>query len=78
MHLRGLGNLCSIAVYNKKQLTLIFNTISCGLQSKAAKNRVNTVGTRSTTGKSKRERCESAKTNFTNDDVMKYVIGALQ
>jgi len=31
-----------------------------------------------TTGKNTRERCESAKTNFTNDDVMKYVIGALQ
>jgi len=27
------------------QLTLIFNTISCGLQSKAANNRVNTAGT---------------------------------
>jgi len=26
----------------------------------------------------KQEGCESAKTNFTKDDVMKYVIGALQ
>jgi len=77
MH-RGLGNLCSSAVYNQGQLTLIFDTIAFGLPSKAAKNRVNTAGTYSTTGKSKRERCESAKTNFTNDDVMKYVIGALQ
>jgi len=55
-----------------------FNNISCSLQSKAAKNRVNTAGTQSTTGKSKRERCESAKTNFAHDDVMKYVIRALQ
>jgi len=38
MHLRGLDNLCSSAVYNQEQLTL--NTISCGLQSKVAKNRV--------------------------------------
>ena len=67
-----------IAIYNQGQLTFIFNTISCGLQSKAANNRVNSAGTQSTTGKSKRDRCESAKTNFTNDDVMKYVIGALQ
>jgi len=60
MHLRGLDNLSSSAVYNQGQLTLILNTISCGLQSKAAKNRVNTAGTQSTTGKSKRKRCESA------------------
>jgi len=40
MHLRCLGNLCSSAVYNQGQLTLIFNTISCGLQSKVANNRV--------------------------------------
>jgi len=33
MHLRGLGNLCSRAVYNQGQVTLNFNTISCGLQS---------------------------------------------
>jgi len=39
MHLRGLGNLCSSAVYDQGQLTLIFNTISWGLQSKAANNR---------------------------------------
>jgi len=42
---KGLGNLCSSAVYNQGQLTLIFNTISCGLQSKASNNRVNTAGT---------------------------------
>jgi len=78
MHFGGLGNLCSSVVYNQGQLTLIFNTISCGLQSKAANNRVNSAGTQSTSGKSKRERCESAKTNFTNDDVTKYVIGGLQ
>jgi len=59
MHLRGLDNLCSSAVYNQGQLTIILNTISCGLQSKAAKYRVNTAGTQSTTGRSKRERCES-------------------
>jgi len=45
MHLRGLDNLCSSAVYNQGQLTLILNTISCGLQSKAANNRVNSAGT---------------------------------
>jgi len=45
MHFRGLGNLCSSAVYNQGQLTLIFNTVSCGLQSKASNNRVNTAGT---------------------------------
>ena len=45
MHLRGFGNLCSSTVYNQGQLTLIFNTISCGLQSKAANNRVNKAGT---------------------------------
>jgi len=46
MHVRGLGNLCSSAVYNQGQLTsMIINTISCGLQSKAANNRVNTAGT---------------------------------
>ena len=79
MHsIRDLDNLCLSAVYNQGQLTLIFNTISCGLQSKAAKNWVNTAGIQPTTGKSKQERCESAKTNFTNDDVMKYVKGALQ
>jgi len=38
--LRGLGNLRSSAVYNQGQLTLIFNTISCDLQSKAAYIRV--------------------------------------
>jgi len=63
MHLRGLGNLCSSAVYNQGQLTsIIINTISCDLQSKAANNRVNTAGTELTTGKSKGDRCESAKT----------------
>jgi len=46
MHLRGLGNLCSSAGYNQRQLTLIgTNTISCGLQSKTANNRVNTACT---------------------------------
>jgi len=40
----------------------MFNTISCGTQSRAANNRVNTVSTFSTTGRSKQERCESAKT----------------
>jgi len=29
--------------YVQVRLTLIFNTISCGLQSKAANNRINTV-----------------------------------
>ena len=42
MHLIGLGNPCSSAVHNQGQLTLFFNTILCGLQSKAANNRVNT------------------------------------
>jgi len=33
MHLIiGLDNLCLSAVYNQGHLTLIFNTISCGLQ----------------------------------------------
>ena len=46
MRLRGLGNLCSSAVYNQGQLaSIIINTISCGLQAKAANNRVNTAGT---------------------------------
>jgi len=72
MRLRGLGNLCSSAVYNQGQITLIFNTISCGLQSSEYGRHI------STTGKSKREHFESAKTNFTNDDIMKYVMGALQ
>jgi len=40
-YLRGLGNLCSSAAHN--QLTFVFNTISCGLRSRAAYNRVNTV-----------------------------------
>jgi len=44
MQLRSLGNLCSSAVYNHGQLTLVY-TISCGLQSKAANNWVNTAGT---------------------------------
>ena len=35
-YLRGLGNLCSSVAYNQGRLTLIFNTISCSLQSKAA------------------------------------------
>ena len=30
--------LCSSAVYNQRQLTLIFSTISSGLQPKAANN----------------------------------------
>ena len=34
----------SSALYNQGQLTLIFNTISCCLQSKAANNRVNSAG----------------------------------
>jgi len=45
MHLRGLGNLFSSADYNQGQLALIFNTISCGLQSKVANNRAHSAGT---------------------------------
>jgi len=41
----SVGNLCSSAVYDQGQPTLIFDTISCGLQSKADNNRVNTAGT---------------------------------
>jgi len=40
MHLRGLSYLCSSVVYNQWRLTLIFDTISCGLQSKAATNQI--------------------------------------
>jgi len=42
-YLRGLGNLCSSAAYNHRRLTLIFNTIPCGLKSRAAYNRINAV-----------------------------------
>ena len=52
MHLRGLGKLCSSAVYNQGQLTLIF--------------------------KQTRTLRISENINFINDDVIKYVIGALQ
>jgi len=45
MQLRGLGNLRSSAVYNQEKLTSFLNTISCGLQSLATKNRVNLAGT---------------------------------
>ena len=57
--LRLAGHI-DMLFYNQGQLTLILNTIPCGLQSKATKNRVDTGATQSTTGKSKRERCESA------------------
>jgi len=41
--LKGLGNLRSSAVYNQGRLTLFFDTIPCGLQSRVANNRINTV-----------------------------------
>jgi len=50
----------------------------CGLQSRATKNPVNTVSTFSTSGKSKRTLRISENINFTNDDVMNYVIRDLQ
>ena len=62
MYFRGLGNLCSSAVYNQGPLTSIFTIISCGLKSRAANNQENTLSTFSTTDKSKRERCQSGKT----------------
>jgi len=79
MHLRGLGNLCSSAVYNQGQLTLIFNTISCDLQSKGANNRVK-YGRHIIDYWKKETRTLriSENINYANDDVMKYVIGALQ
>ena len=44
-YLRCLGDLCSSGAYNQGRLTLNFDTISCGLLSRAANNRVNTVHT---------------------------------
>jgi len=52
MHLRGLDNLCSSAVYSQGQLILIL--------------------------KQKRTLRIGENMNFTNDDVMQYVIGSLQ
>jgi len=51
-YLRGWGNLCSSADYNEGQLTLMFNTISCSLQPRAANNQINTVGCPSSLGSS--------------------------
>jgi len=48
MYLSGSGELCSRELFsraanNQGPLTLIFETISCGLQTRAANNRINTV-----------------------------------
>jgi len=78
MHLRGLGSLCSSAVCNQGKPTLIFNTISCGLQSQAANNRVIPRHIIDYRKKQTRTLRMSENINFTNDDVMKYVIWTLQ
>jgi len=38
-YLKGIGSLSSSVAYNQGQVTLIFNTISCGLQSRMADNK---------------------------------------
>jgi len=74
MHLRGLGNLCSSAVYNQGQLT---NTISCGLQ-KRLKIELIRQAHNWLQEKANENIGNQRKQIFTNDDVTNYVIGAIQ
>ena len=72
MHLRGSGNLCSSAVYDQGQLTLIY-THFVRLNIKLIRQAHNRL-----LQKQMRTLRISENINFSNDGVMKYVIRALQ